>query len=296
MSCTPIAVGAALPVAAGGAAQVQPVAVMPVAVATTTPVAAMPAMSTTQATAGAQGGATTATMGGGGQAIAGAASAVGSDQLVPVLNQLSSTLTALAGQMTAGTQAGAAPLPTAAPAAAPTAPPVTGGGAAAPAVASGGCGCGCGGGTMVGANAAPQAYRSGGRSRSKGHAKQAQRASNTTKMDPSQIKRYVSGDIDGLNPELLEKLAIIGKKTGEKVNINSGFRSRAEQEKLYAAYQNGTGNLAAKPGTSNHESGDAADVTLGGTNLADTTKGAKLAKKLGLGFPVPGEPWHVEVM
>lgn len=47
------------------------------------------------------------------------------------------------------------------------------------------------------------------------------------------------------------------------IKINSGGRTYAEQAALYAAYRAGRGNLAAKPGTSLHESGIAAD--FGGT-------------------------------
>jgi hypothetical protein len=64
---------------------------------------------------------------------------------------------------------------------------------------------------------------------------------------------------------------------------------------LYAKYLAGTGNLAAKPGTSNHEHGDAADVNVNGTSLASYKNAKELAAQLGLHFPVGGEPWHVEV-
>ena len=40
-------------------------------------------------------------------------------------------------------------------------------------------------------------------------------------------------------------------------------RTRAEQAELYAAYKAGRGNLAAKPGTSLHEKGNALDVSRG---------------------------------
>ena len=82
---------------------------------------------------------------------------------------------------------------------------------------------------------------------------------------------------------------------GQKVDISSGNRTRAEQAELYAKYKAGTGNLAARPGTSNHEHGDAADATIGGVDLASNAKAKQLAAELGLHFPVPGEPWHVEV-
>jgi hypothetical protein len=51
----------------------------------------------------------------------------------------------------------------------------------------------------------------------------------------------------------------------------------------------GTGNLAAPPGSSNHEGGAAADVEL-------TPKQRELAGQFGLGFPVAGEDWHIELV
>jgi hypothetical protein len=75
-------------------------------------------------------------------------------------------------------------------------------------------------------------------------------------------------------------------ESGGRVTISSGFRSRAEQESLYAKYKAGQGNLAAKPGTSKHEHGLAVDFG-GDLNLA-----RQLATKYGLAGTVPGEPWH----
>ena len=109
------------------------------------------------------------------------------------------------------------------------------------------------------------------------------------------VKRWVTGDTDGLHRDLLEKLAQVGEKIGRKVDIVSGFRTRAEQQHLYDLYKAGKGNLAAKPGHSNHESGNAADVNVGGKSLADDPEAKKAALALGLHFPVGGEPWHVEV-
>ena len=86
-----------------------------------------------------------------------------------------------------------------------------------------------------------------------------------------------------------DKMVAAAAKDGVKLQIESGLRTHAEQEKLYAAYLNGTGNLAAKPGTSNHESGEAIDYA--------NTPGAfdwlkKNASKFGFHGNVPGEPWH----
>lgn len=100
----------------------------------------------------------------------------------------------------------------------------------------------------------------------------------------------------GLSPSLsagLEGLAVLMDRP---LTVISGRRSRAEQEVLYRRFQDGTGNLAALPGTSRHETGDAADVYVDGVALADVPGARALAESLGLGFPVPGEAWHVERM
>lgn len=47
---------------------------------------------------------------------------------------------------------------------------------------------------------------------------------------------------------------------GINLTLSSGFRTMEEQERLYAAYLAGTGNLAAKPGYSNHQNGTAIDI------------------------------------
>lgn len=123
---------------------------------------------------------------------------------------------------------------------------------------------------------------------------QASAAGGSTEV-PAEAKKWLTGDVQGLDSELLSKLAQVGQRLGKKLTISSGFRSRQEQEVLYQKYLNGTGNLAAKPGTSNHESGNAADVQVDGQNLASNPQAKRIALELGLHFPVPGEPWHVEL-
>ena len=85
-----------------------------------------------------------------------------------------------------------------------------------------------------------------------------------------------------------DAMVAAAKKDGVNITITSGFRSRAEQEKLYAAYKNGTGNLAAKPGTSNHESGDALD--LGPPSAYAWLK--QNAGQFGFKNKIASEPWH----
>lgn len=81
---------------------------------------------------------------------------------------------------------------------------------------------------------------------------------------------------------------------GIDVRISSGFRTMAEQQHLWQCYQSGScnhGNLAAKPGYSNHQSGTALDLTTPQRSALDA-----LIKSQGLPWKktVPSEAWHYE--
>ena len=94
--------------------------------------------------------------------------------------------------------------------------------------------------------------------------------------------------VDASIAPAVRSMIAAAKKDGVDLKITSAHRSRHEQEVLYAKYKAGTGNLAAKPGTSNHESGLAIDFT--------NTPGAyawlkKNAGRFGL-KNLPSEPWH----
>lgn len=104
--------------------------------------------------------------------------------------------------------------------------------------------------------------------------------------------------------------AAFKKKFGLGLIVASGTRTRAEQAALYARYKAGTGNLAAYPGTSNHEeygprgpraldiwdTGRDAGVTVAGTTRAKWLRknGPKYGfNPAGYGFSRV-EPWHYE--
>lgn len=90
--------------------------------------------------------------------------------------------------------------------------------------------------------------------------------------------------------DTLARLALAAHRAGKgKVYVSSSYRSRAEQERLYAAYKAGTGPLAAVPGTSAHERGLALDVP----NVRDTHPLIDECRKLSLKDDVPGEKWHL---
>lgn len=105
--------------------------------------------------------------------------------------------------------------------------------------------------------------------------------------------------IDG-NPTTLRSgqaflaLQRLAAAKGIDVRISSGFRTMAEQQHLWQCYQSGScnhGNLAAKPGFSNHQSGTALDLTTPERAALDA-----LIKSQGLPWKktVPSEAWHYE--
>lgn len=90
------------------------------------------------------------------------------------------------------------------------------------------------------------------------------------------------------------------KSAGINLIIDSGFRTMEEQQALYAAYQAGTGNLAAKPGYSNHQNGTAIDIRVNGSFTSPEYLWLK-ANAADYGFVNTGatfsqpEPWHWEL-
>ena len=94
----------------------------------------------------------------------------------------------------------------------------------------------------------------------------------------------------GVNAEFLTRVQAWAAETGDvyKVTGNGGFRTRADQQTAYHKYKAGKGPLAAKPGSSAHESGNALDV-----RPHPSAKAVALMPKYGLGLTVKGEPWHI---
>lgn len=104
-------------------------------------------------------------------------------------------------------------------------------------------------------------------------------------------------DVEHLHPYfagLLERLLIDPRLEG-RIRITSGYRTRAQQQALYDAYEarNFAPPTVARPGTSNHERGLAADLDRGPKAPAWELV-HDVAAEYGLRFPVRGEPWHVE--
>jgi hypothetical protein len=100
-----------------------------------------------------------------------------------------------------------------------------------------------------------------------------------------------AGGIAGLAQPLAALVQRLINMSAGQIYVVSGRRSRAQQEALYAQYlaRGKAPPVVARPGTSQHERGRAVD--LGGPyGLMH-----RLARQLGLIFPVRGEPWHAQL-
>lgn len=102
--------------------------------------------------------------------------------------------------------------------------------------------------------------------------------------------------------DVCRALNAVGARLKRKLYIREGLRTRAQQQALYDAGVRRYGypavlNYVAKPGTSLHETGRAADVGVGafsGPNLGDYPGARTACAAVGLRFPMSWEPWHVQ--
>ena len=86
------------------------------------------------------------------------------------------------------------------------------------------------------------------------------------------------------------KMQAAANEAGVRLSLTSGFRTMAEQNHLYNCYTSkscNSGNLAARPGYSNHQSGTALDVST-------STWLARNASRFGFVRTVSKESWHYE--
>lgn len=103
----------------------------------------------------------------------------------------------------------------------------------------------------------------------------------------------VTGDTD-YGREMTTAMNALATAYGSSIFVQSGRRTMAEQAALarskgtYSA-SNPTGAAAPSPNAP-HVRGVAADITPGRAALAG------LAGRFGLGFPLPAEPWHIQLL
>ena len=108
---------------------------------------------------------------------------------------------------------------------------------------------------------------------------------------PAGSYKHLDGDLDA-NPELLKRLDALAAQRGMHFHITSGLRTRAEQQALWDA-RGSNPYPVAQPGTSRHESGNAADVTINGQAIQTVFSAAEL-QAAGIA-PLSGDAVHVEL-
>lgn len=114
----------------------------------------------------------------------------------------------------------------------------------------------------------------------------------------------LDSDTRMVNASLAKRINAIGRKTKRMIWMGEGLRTYARQKELWDAYvaRGYAPPLTARPGTSNHETGNAADVSIfiagtdhGYVNFGNSDRVRRLMRKNGLCLPVYGEAWHVEI-
>ena len=104
---------------------------------------------------------------------------------------------------------------------------------------------------------------------------------------------HVSGvELEARTARAFRDMAKAARKNDVDIAIRSGFRSHDEQKELYARFRRGWGNLAARPGYSNHQSGKAVDIYIVDYKVYEWLK--KHAAKFGFRKTVRREAWHWE--
>lgn len=81
-------------------------------------------------------------------------------------------------------------------------------------------------------------------------------------------------------------------RAGVTLRIVSGWRTMEKQRELYNLYISGRGNLAARPGYSNHQNGLALDLNTSDRGVSPWLN--TYGSRYGFRRTVPGEPWHWE--
>lgn len=107
----------------------------------------------------------------------------------------------------------------------------------------------------------------------------------------------MSASLLGTHPILrtaIQDLTELAHREGLPVRVTSGKRSFNEQRQLFERYRRGLQPLpVARPGTSTHQFGLAADIV---STAAGQTRLAHLAQSLGLVWGGPRDPVHFQIV
>lgn len=99
-------------------------------------------------------------------------------------------------------------------------------------------------------------------------------------------------ELEASTARAFREMAAAARKRGIHLGIRSGFRSHEKQKQLYREYRRGWGNLAARPGYSNHQSGRAVDIYIDDYAVYEWLK--QNASRFGFKRTVKREAWHWE--
>lgn len=102
------------------------------------------------------------------------------------------------------------------------------------------------------------------------------------------LSRWCVADYKAMNAAFRSRFGINLPISGSM----SAYRTYDQQVYLWNLYQSGKGNKAARPGTSNHGWGLAADISVGGYGSAYYSWLRDNAPTYGFRNDVSGEPWH----
>lgn len=107
-----------------------------------------------------------------------------------------------------------------------------------------------------------------------------------------QLVNVAGVELEAKTARAFREMARAARKQGVTLAIRSGFRSHEAQKQLYARFRRGWGNLAARPGYSNHQSGKAVDIYIDDYRVYQWLR--KHAAKFGFKKTVRREAWHWE--
>jgi hypothetical protein len=115
------------------------------------------------------------------------------------------------------------------------------------------------------------------------------------KLPPEQLSPIAQGQLKNDCAAGWNAMNVESRKRGLEIvptGSKSSYRTYEQQQELYQMYLDGTGNLAAVPGTSNHGWGTAVDVA--------TEEMRSMIDQIGAGFgwskswsDAPSEWWHI---
>jgi hypothetical protein len=108
--------------------------------------------------------------------------------------------------------------------------------------------------------------------------------------------KYLTGDKENLDPVLAGRVAYVFKVASDKAgtiikcHVTDGYRTHADQEKLYDEKQRGLRKSAEIPGRSWHEYSLAIDTSTSPIRQMSSHE----LHQYGLAKPIKGEGWHIQ--